>query len=666
MVKIELNDILQLEFLHDNPDDLKIIKNGNLCCNMIERKHIIIDTSNNNPEEKMKELIFDNINYKDLKIRNSKLDNNITIDDKVNFKDTIILVFDNMQLKSENIKMMKYIFKDKHIKIFIPFIFFAEQLLNNVKPYKIKQIIEHYKEKFVEYCDEIIIDNYFTETNDLLDFYSIEAENIGFYYDDINDKLINYNIFSSTNNLIIKNQVINNENTKKKKQLIYQLNIVYKFLKKFKIGDKRQKIYKNIEMLKTKFELYFIHNNKINENVIITEDIYKLFIDIQTFIMSLKESRDTYYLKEIKSMMLKDIYIDSQFFYITTDEISNCRCIIEQISTINIYGDIPRYIITLRDNKVMLKLFNIFQNLIKVTDTNNEIYKLIDNARKINSQQIINNSKNLLTKIYHGGLYRNNEQIININNIFDKKIDFFKLNLDKNIKDFKYKEAIYIMNEESQLKFIKNKNYMEILNYIKNIYSLNFKLCGNFDIDNYKTIEEITKQNPILLDTIKQFNQIFEELEFLYDTISPKELIKNLKKIDKRNILNKIEDTGKLMSDEEIKELDDAEKIPDIKYFTGTIDSVFNGNYDKFKNVTKKNIPEDKWRGIYCAWFLEIGLNYHFKDDTLKFYKYIFPDLFKKYPINDFVMLFNIDTEYNIRIKNKKFEDEFEDGFEDD
>lgn len=655
MVKIELNDILQFEFLHDNPDDLKIIKNGNLCCNMIERKHIIIDTSNNNPEEKMKELIFDNINYKDLKIRNSKLDNNITIDDKVNFKDTIILVFDNMQLKSENIKMMKYIFKDKHIKIFIPFIFCAEQLLNNINADKIKRIIEHYKNKFIEYCDEIIIDNYFTENNELNEFYNKEAENIGFYYDGIDDKLINYNIFSSTNNLIIKNQVINNENTKKKKQLIYQLNIVYKFLKKFKIGDKRQKIYKNIDMLKTKFELYFIHNNKINENVIITEDIYKLFIDIQTFIMSLKESRDTYYLIEIKNMMIKDIYIDSQFFYITTDEISNCRCIIEQISSINIYGDIPRYIITLRDNKVMLKLFNIFQNLIKVTDTNNEIYKIIDNARKINSQQIINSSKNLLTKIYHGGLYRN---------MINKKIDFFKLNLDK---DFKYKEAIYIMNEESQLKFIKDKNYMEILYYIKKLYSTNFKLCGNFDIDNYKTIEEITKQNPKLLDTIKQFNQIFEELEFLYDSISPKELIKNLKKIDKRNILNKIEDTGKLMSDEKIKELDDAEKIPDIKYFTGTIDSVFNGDYDKFKNVTKKIIQEDKWRGIYCAWFLEIGLNYHFKDDTLKLYKYIFPDLFKKYPINDFIMLFNIDTEYNIRLKNKKckkLEEDYED-FED-
>jgi len=229
------------------------------------------------------------------------------------------------------------------------------------------------------------------------------------------------------------------------------------------------------------------------------------------------------------------------------------------------------------------------------------------------------------------------------------------------------------MNEDFKLKFIKDKNYMKILYYIKNIYSLNFKLSGNYDTDNYKTIEEIAKQNPVMLDTVKQFNGIFEELEFLFDSILPEELIKNLKKLDKRNILNKIEDEGKLMTDDEIKELDDAEKLPDIKYFTGKLDYVFNGGYDKFKNLMKKNISADKWRGIYCAWFLSIGLNYHLKDDSIKLFKYMFPELFKKYPINDFIILFHIDTEYNIRQRKKKCQNEddyeysdYEDGEEDD
>ncbi len=65
-----------------------------------------------------------------------------------------------------------------------------------------------------------------------------------------------------------------------------------------------------------------------------------------------------------------------------------------------IYRDIS-YI--LNNNKVILKLFNIFQNLIKITDTNSNMYKIIENMRKINSQKVFENTKSLLIKKYTGG-----------------------------------------------------------------------------------------------------------------------------------------------------------------------------------------------------------------------------------------------------------------------
>jgi len=225
ITKINFNDILNLEFLHDNINDIDIIKENGNCYDMINRKKIIIDTTISNPESLMKEFIFRNINYNNLKIINTPYENSIINDDIIIFENTIIIVFDNMQLKTENIKIIKYIFKDKIIKIFIPFIFFAEQLLKNINADRIKSIIEKYKQKYSEYCDEIIIDNFFTEDGNLIDFYKKEAENIRFYFDNINNKLINYNVFSNNNNLIIKGKI----NDDKKKDLIYGINLLYKY-----------------------------------------------------------------------------------------------------------------------------------------------------------------------------------------------------------------------------------------------------------------------------------------------------------------------------------------------------------------------------------------------------------------------------------------------------
>ena len=264
----------------------------------------------------------------------------------------------------------------------------------------------------------------------------------------------------------------------------------------------------------------------------------------------------------------------------------------------------------------------------------------MSNVRKINSQQILSDTKSLLIKEYIGGKLE----------LDNKKIDLFTLNLDN---DNILKSQID-NNMDNKLKFIKDRHYMKILNYIDNIENKIYKLTSIFHGDDYKIIEEVVKQNPIFLNAIKEFNDIFEELIYLYENIPPLELIKNLKALDKRNIIDDIIGDDELLTDEQIKELDDLEKIPDIRRFTRSIESLYNNDYNRFKLMNKRTISEDKWKCIYCVWWLDLKINYHDKDDKIRFYKYIFPKLFEMYPIEDFVMMFHIDQEYFIREKKKK------------
>jgi hypothetical protein len=635
ITKINFNDILNLEFLHDNSDDINVIKGNENCFDTINRKKIIIDTTIEHPEFSMKEYIFKNIDYNNLKIINTPYKDNINDDDNSLFKNTIILVFDNIQLRSENIKLMKYIFKDKIIKIYIPFIFFAEQLLKNVKPDTIKSMIDKYRTKYSPLCDEIIIDNYFTEDDNLIEFYKKEIEDIGFYFDNTDDKLINYKVFSNNNNLITDGKI----NDTKKKDMNYQLNILYKYFNQIRIGDKRNKFNNYINNLKTDFNLYFVESNKIKEDIDFTnKTINDVYNKVRAYIISMKEARDTYYLIEINKMKKEHTYNESQFFYITTDEITNCRCILEKISSINILGDIPRYIITINNNKIILKLFNIFQNLIKITDTDNEIYKLIESVRKINSQKILSDTKSLIIKEYVGGKL----------DLKNKKVDLFTLDLNKlNI----LKQQTYNIMDYNIMDY-NIMDYNKIMYYIDDIENKRLKLFSIFDIDNFKNVEEITKQNSIFIDTIKQADTIMNELINLYDTIEPIEIIKNFKNFDKRYIFNEKTKDVDEYTDEQLKELEEIEKTPDISNFIKHMELIFiKEQYKKYNNIIKKTITYDNWKGIYCAWWLNIGLNYKYRDESIKFYKYIFPKIFELYPIEDFIIMFNIESEHFIRQK---------------
>jgi hypothetical protein len=667
IIKLDLDKILELEFIHDNKTEMQIFESGINFFNMIERKFIRIKEINKHPEETMKEYIFKNINYNKLKIYNTPFEEQITETDKIKLKDNIILVFDNVQLTKTNIEMFKLILKDKNIRIFIPFIYIAEQLLLNITPMRMRTKIEYFRLNNDFNCGEIIFDNYFNADNTLIENYKKEAEDIGFYYDDIDDKLINYNIFETRKDFLSSESTIN---TKYKRKIIYQLQILYKFLKKFNFNvdkRKRTKFDKTIIELYEQIKIHLIENEKIKENIIFNEFIKKLFEKIKAFIMSLKEARDSYYLIEIKKLKEKPEFTNYDIFYITTDEITNCRCILESISSFNVLKFLPRYIIYIDNNQIILKLFNIYHEIVHVNDKESEIYKLIQKVRGINYRESMQNTKSILTKKYNGGKYDSMpvESSINLFNKPDQKIDLFKFNDNLNYNIFNYK---HINKMEPRLEFILNKDYVQIRDYICKIKE---DFCNHMMVfrkeDKFILIEKIIKKDPIYIDIIDKINIFFKDLIFLYETIEPNVLLENLKIINAKyakydtcnsNSDNDSDTESESVSDDEIEDNAMTKAKQQYSFFTSTFTSPCMSafkKYELFKTELKKEIPKDKWKYLYCTLLINNDI-YHYpsRHEKLEYLKYLFPSLFENCPVNDFIMLFNIHFETIIRYEKDK------------
>ena len=175
-------------------------------------------------------------------------------------------------------------------------------------------------------------------------------EDIGLYCDNMNDEFINYNIFSE------KNKKINSVKTKDKeiykKEFTEQIKILQKYFKNFRYSNKDLRritqFEKKIREIEKVIKAEILDDaEKIKIDLVIDKNTLQKIDIVIAFIMSLKESRDTYYFEETKNFLIdKKEYDDFQVFYITVDEISNVRSILYKMSTINIYGGIPRYIIS--------------------------------------------------------------------------------------------------------------------------------------------------------------------------------------------------------------------------------------------------------------------------------------------------------------------------------
>ena len=313
---------------------------------------------------------------------------------------------------------------------------------------------------------------------------------------------------------ILKSSSSDEHIDKIKKQVMVLYNILLKFRK---IGHSLMN--SAIKKYILDFKKYFTTDGNIetfNIDIDITGDVFEFINRLRTLIMSMKESRDIYYLIEIKEMMKK---IDSaQFFFITSDEITNYRCILEKISTINIYNKVPRYIVNIKNKKIAIKLFNIFHNLVSLSALSEPTQRNIQKTREYNNGLIMTQSKSLIIKNYKGGVIKNELKIIN------PTINITQLKMDSKIQE--------------RLSFINKKDYKQIENFVIKSRHTFWDLTSFFS-DEYTTIEEITKQNPIYLTKIKQIKELFYDLIYLYDNISRQELINNLEYLPfVRNINN--------------------------------------------------------------------------------------------------------------------------------
>ncbi len=458
--KISDNAILNLEIVHDNDiNDLDIYIKNSTAYDLVNRKKINISIKIPNPEQIMKDLLFNNIEYGSVHITDKKFEK-----EAINFDKDIIFVFDNKQFSKEVIEKCRQIYKQQKLTIFVPFVYLSELLLNCTS-----STIKKEKEKIINNYGNIcnlIFDEYLDTNNKIKSFYKKEMDDIGLYYDNKNDKLINYNVFS-------KNTEFNNN------IMMEHLGIIYKFINNFTINPIENDINNMLNEVKKEI-LHIAKEGKINKS-----DINIKLVETRKFVMALKESRDTYYFKEINEMKKK--YNNYNFVYITSDEISNCRCVLEKISSLNVYNTIPRYIIHIDNNKIILKLFNIYH---KLTPNNYDIIKINE---EINSGVILKHSKALISKIIVGGYNKKN------------------------------------INNKELITNIKNKNYDYLGNYVANMYDKIHDDCNFLYEDKFKTISEIAKNNNIYTDKINKIMDYFNELIYLYNNMDFNQLINNIK-----------------------------------------------------------------------------------------------------------------------------------------
>lgn len=221
--------------------------------------------------------------------------------------------------------------------------------------------------------------------------------------------------------------------------------------------------------------LHLINNNFIqgftHENFMKMKNTIKL-------ILGIKESRDSYYIIETKQFVNKNINDNYKPVYITKDEISNIRCAINKISSINMYPSIPRYFCFIDGDKLIVKLFSIFFNFDGVNDYSKN--KFLDNY-----EVIATNSKALITKILTGGYVNMNS--LTLNNTFDfikyvqkKEIKYYydNFNTIEDVKKYLIETSdccvdkyCNVINDENFMsKYINNDTeYMKQLNELKSV-----------------------------------------------------------------------------------------------------------------------------------------------------------------------------------------------------
>jgi len=259
-----------------------------------------------------------------------------------------------------------------------------------------------------------------------------------------------------------------------------------------------------------------------------------------------------------------------------------------------------------------------------------------------------------------------------------KKLRVFVIEEGSGVYKFKgvYKQM------DMKYKYIIDKDYEKIRDRICDMKYICWDLIRVIQNGSqYERIEKIIKKDKIMTDAIDKINEIFKELTFICETIQYNELLDNLIKInvkyDKNNPIREPQENedsgdceyveaGQIM-DIIDKEIEEEKKDPDYirkekyGYFTSFLMpcKVAIKNYELFKNELNKEILEDKWKYMLVIRFIDYNLGYYPKrKEKIDYFEYVFPELFKNCPVDDFLICFNVNFELTIRYDIEKLKDE--------
>jgi len=470
------NAILNLELLHDIGKDRLKSKNY---IDMINLEEVpLTENIINDPEKYIKEHII-NIDAK----KSNVLDKFMTINNEnntINNLDlsTYIAVYDNGTGGEITSKTLMNIFG-----------------------------ITQTEELFIKECEKRILhkskisNSEFVENGKLKEKYLEEAIKIGF--DPIEmDSLINFKIFKDLELTAFDKKIdINYVNRNRKEyeniyKILSNIELIIRNCKQYFTNHDLIKKIKNYDNISSLFSITntlknILEDNETDDNIASTKIT---FTHITKLIFSMKEARDSYYFKEIKDLK------NDKIIFITGDELSAYRAILEGISVINYNMGIISFIAIIKDNNI-----NIIGNPFRMFSTNEHIENKYKN----------NNIKELLKKIINNPIiklkFKNNNKLeggskINIDiendcSILNDKLytkekiiryyDYFINKNDKYYEEVKYMFDIF----KNVSNYINTKeDYYEIINL------LNLHLKHNIVEDN--DINYI-KNNNISIELIR-------------------------------------------------------------------------------------------------------------------------------------------------------------------
>ena len=136
MNRLNSNDLLSFDFLHDNQNNKIFFKNNEIYnFNNFDKfkidKKLLENKIYKKIEEYVKDLMFENFEHENHNILYDYI--NVNDDIKINTSSCYTLIFDNMQCNMKNILNIQMLLNNPKIYIYIPFILCCENIKINKK-----------------------------------------------------------------------------------------------------------------------------------------------------------------------------------------------------------------------------------------------------------------------------------------------------------------------------------------------------------------------------------------------------------------------------------------------------------------------------------------------------------------------------------------------------